>query len=251
MKTQNKKGFNLVELDPSILNIHELANNNPMMPEEQYREFVKKFENGFDKNVSHIIMYKGKVVDGRNRVKACSQLGIKLWARNLPETMATDEVENLIDNTENRRHQTSTQSAVGAYKYYRNRLAVGDPVSQEIAAARKLSNRKHLARAQELARLIGDDLMDKLHNGEKLIIHDQKTGLKSETNSLTTLINHFKLRNEDMIPKTTINNSLTDSEIHLAYIKFNELIIECNMMVILKVKSLISEYEKQFNGSNG
>jgi len=210
---------------------------------------VKKFENGFDKNVSHIIMYKGRVVDGRHRVKACSQLGIKLWARNLPGTMATDEVESFVDNTENRRHQTATQRAVGAYKYYRNKLAVGDPVSQEIAATRKLSNRKHLARAQELARLIGDDLMDKLHNGEKLIIHDRKTGLKTQTDSLIPLINHFKFRNEDMIPKTTINSSLTDDEMNIAHLKFNELVLECNMMVVLKIKSLISEYEKQFNGS--
>lgn len=244
MSTQQTKGYQLVELDPTHLEIHELAHSNPMMPEDQYVEFIKKFENGFGKNVSHIILYKGKVVDGRHRTRACKELGIKLWGKNLPGTMSTQEVEDFVENTENRRHQTATQRAISAYKYYKAMNAAGTPVSQEYAATKKLSNRKHLARAQKLAELIGEELMDKLHNGDKLRVTNPQSGLQLPTDALLTLINYFSNRNAELVVTTAVNNVLTDSEIELAKEKFGELQIECNMLVLKQIATLINNNTK-------
>lgn len=239
METYQTKGYQLVELDPTHLEIHELAGNNPMMPEDQYIEFRKKFENGFDKSVSHIVMYKGKVVDGRHRTRVCKELGIKLWARNLPGTMSLQEVEEFVDNTENRRHQTATQRAIGAYKYYNSRMQAGTPVSQEYASTKKLSNRRNVARVAQLAELIGMDLIDKLHNGEKLRIVNSQTGMPTQTDALLTLINYFTNRNAELVVKTTVNTVLTDSEMELAKAKFAELQLECNMLVMKQIGLLI------------
>ena len=240
MEKQQTKGYQLVEIDPRHLEIHELAGNNPMMPGDQYIEFIKKFENGFDKNVSHIVLYKGKVVDGRHRTRVCKELGIKLWARNLPGTMTLQEVEEFVDNTENRRHQTATQRAIGAYKYYKLMGESGNPVSQEYAAAKKLSSRKHLARAQKLAELIGDKLIDSLYNGNKLKVINPQSGMPNQTDSLTVLINYFTNRNEELIVETAVNTVLTDSEVELAKAKFAELQLECNMLVMKQIGLLIS-----------
>jgi len=239
METSNKKGFQLMEIDPIKLEVHDLAALNPMMPEDQYKEFCTKFADGFDRNVSHVVLYKGKVVDGRHRTKACKELGIKLWARNLPGTMSLEEVEEFVEGTENRRHQTPTQRAIGAYKYYKSMLTAGRSISQELAATKKLSSRRYLARAGVLHKLIGTELLDQLHNGGKIIITNAKTGAPSPTDALLTLINYFQNRNEELVEKTKVGSQLTDAEMALANAKFAELGLECNMFVLKQIGILI------------
>lgn len=244
METVNKKGFQLIEVDPMKLDIHELAANNPMMPEDQYVEFIKQFENGFDRNISHIILFKSKVVDGRHRCRACKELGIKVWARNLPGTMSSEEVEEFVEGTENRRHQTATQRAIGAFKYYQQRQLEGRPVTQELAATKKMSNRKNLARARKLADLIGMDMLNRLHNGEKLRIVNAQTGLPTVTDALLTLINYFQNRNDDMVVENKVTNSLTDIELQLVNDKINELHLECNLLVLKEISNRIYNLTK-------
>jgi len=235
MENTQKKGFQLIELDPMKLEVHELAASNPMMPEDQYIEFTKQFIGGFNRNISHIVLYKGKVVDGRHRTRACKELGIKLWARNLPGTMSLDEVEEFVEGTENRRHQTATQRAIGAYKYYRSKQLEGNPVSQELAATRKLSNRRNLVRASKLADLVGMDILDRLHNGEKLLIKNLQTGKSTPTDALLTLVNYFTNRNEELVQTTRVNSVLTDAEIQLVNDKLDDLHLECNLLVLEQI----------------
>lgn len=241
MEVIKEKGFRITELDPMRLEIHELAGANPMMPQDQYYEFVKQFENGFDKNISHVVMYKGKVVDGRHRTRACKELGIKLWARNLPGTMSLTEVEEFVEGTENRRHQTATQRAIGAYKYYLSRQLEGRPVSQEYAATKKLSSRKYLARAKQLADLIGTELIDRLHNGEKLKVINAKTGLPTQTDALLTLVNYFTQRNGELVVETKVNSTLTDAESILAREKVAELQLECSLLVLEEIQHILHQ----------
>lgn len=239
MAIGKEKGFRITELDPMKLEIHELASTNPMMPEDQYEEFIKLFEKGFNKDISHVVLYKGRVVDGRHRVRACRELGITLWARNLPGTMSIAEVEEFVEGTENRRHQTATQRAIGAYKYYLSRQIEGSPVSQEYAATKKLSSRKYLARAKQLADLIGMDLIDKLHNGGKLQITNAKTGMPTKTDALLTLVNYFTHRNNELVVETRVSNVLTDAEVALAKDKVAALQLECSMLVLEEISSLL------------
>lgn len=246
MEKQKSQGFQLIELDPNMLEVHELAALNPLMPADQYAEFIKQFSNGFDKRISHVVLYKNKVVDGRHRLRVCKELGIKLWGRNLPGTMTTQEVEEFVEGTENRRHQTTTQRAIGAYKYY-----AANSVSQEVAATKKLSTRRDLARAKTLHDLVGSELIDKLHNGDKLKIVNPTTGLPTITDSLVPLINYFTNRNAELVPATAVNSDLTDVERELAMTKYAELQLECNMLVLRKIGALIYANDKKLCEARG
>jgi len=240
IKSLTKKGFQLVEIDPMKLEIHTLANINPMMPNDQYAEFIKQFIDGFNKDISHIVLFKGKVVDGRHRTKACKELGINLWARNLPSSMTTEEVVEFVEGTENRRHQTITQRAIGAYKYYLQKQEEGTPVSQSIAATKKLSSRRQLARAATLGDLIGMELLNVLYNGGKLTISSDK-GHPITTDVLLTLINYFTVRNAEMTVETPSNNPMTDRELVLVDSKAEELKLECSQLVLNAIAERISK----------
>lgn len=233
---KNTKGFQLTELDPMKLEVHKLASINPMMADDQFKEFIPQFKDGFDRNISHIVLYKGKVVDGRHRLRACKELGINLWGRNLPGTMSNQEVEEFVEGTENRRHQTTTQRAIGAYKYY-----VANGTSQEYAATKKLSNRRNLTRAKNLHALIGDALLDELHNGGKLKIINPQSGLPMSTDALQTLVNYFKNRNNELVEDHRPSNVLTDSELQLAKTKVSELQLECSALVLKQIGTLLYE----------
>ena len=56
---------------------HEIANIFPMMNETDFANLKKDIEeNGFDKERA-ILLYVGKILDGRNRNKACQELKIE------------------------------------------------------------------------------------------------------------------------------------------------------------------------------
>jgi len=239
MKNSKKRGFSLLELDPNKLEISELANLNPLMSDKQFDNFIKLFENGFDYNISHIVLYKGKVVDGRHRVKACKQLGINLYGRNLPSTMSTEEVKEFIHGTENRRHQTPTQLAIRAYLFWLKQKEEGNSISQDNAANQKLSNKKMLGRAKKLDEIAGRKILSKLLDGKKILITNNN-GTVRPTDVLTTLINYFKNRNEDLIQQSDkYEGHLTDEELELARLKYNELCLECNSLVRQEISKMI------------
>lgn len=57
------------------MEIHEVANIFPMMNEEQYAVLLNSIKKKGQK--IPIWVYQGKIIDGRNRYKACQELGIK------------------------------------------------------------------------------------------------------------------------------------------------------------------------------
>ena len=59
------------------MEFHELANIFPMMNNEEYQKLKADIQtNGFDASLP-IILHENKILDGRNRYKACEELGIK------------------------------------------------------------------------------------------------------------------------------------------------------------------------------
>jgi len=147
-------------------------------------------------------------------------------------------VLELVASTENRRHQTPTQRAVSAYNYWKAMQMSGEPISQEMAAEVKMSNRKMLARARELEELAGTSITEELLNGKKIKITNPKTNMPNMVDSLITLINYFKNRKEDMVvsPELPV---ITDDEIQLANKKFEELQLECNWLVLEEIGRMI------------
>lgn len=96
---------------------HKVSQVNPMMQDEesvQLRESLKKHGQN-----EPITTYRGKLVDGRNRVKEALKLGwTHLDAVSLPNNTTLVELKNLVQIKETRRMQSKTQLAMkAAYEF--------------------------------------------------------------------------------------------------------------------------------------
>ena len=66
-----------------------------------------------------IILCRKLIIDGRNRVKALTELGIsEVMAIELPVNTSKEKKEEIVKVNETRRHQTITQRACGAVKQW-------------------------------------------------------------------------------------------------------------------------------------
>lgn len=94
----------------SPMKFHEVANIFPMMGEEEYRRLVVSIrENGLREP---IWTYQGEIIDGRNRYKACLELGIEPFYREWGGQGSL--VAFVVDLNLERRHLNSSQRAMAA-----------------------------------------------------------------------------------------------------------------------------------------
>jgi len=91
---------------------HNYADIFPMMTSKEYNELKRDIkENG---QMDDIITYEGKILDGRNRFKATSELGIK---PNLSEYEGDNPLQFVMSTNLRRRHLTDSQKAVVGRRY--------------------------------------------------------------------------------------------------------------------------------------
>lgn len=135
------------------MEFHDIASIFPMMGEEEYQALVQDIRsNGL---LEPIWLYEGKIIDGRNRYRACQKLNItpdyRTWQG------SGSPLAFVISLNLNRRHLTSSQKAVVA-------LEVEKHLAQE--ARRQQGRRSDLLQktaksvrplhaAQEAGRLVG------------------------------------------------------------------------------------------------
>lgn len=88
---------------------HELANAFPMMTDEEFTALVDDIDqHGL---LNPVVMFEGKILDGRNRYEACQKLGIP--HREIKFT-GDDPAAFVASENLRRRHLTPTQLAVAA-----------------------------------------------------------------------------------------------------------------------------------------
>lgn len=95
---------------------HPAAELFPMMPPDQYEAFKEDIrKNGFQQE---IVLYKGEILDGRNRYKAAVELGMldDLWIGEMDEDYEFDPYQWVISRNLHRRHLTEAQRAMVARK---------------------------------------------------------------------------------------------------------------------------------------
>jgi len=195
-------------IDPHLVEVHELANLTPTMTEVQFE--------GFKANIDELgqlepaKMYRGKLVDGRHRLKALKSSNTPLKYINIESTMSIEDVKEYILGLENRRHQTATQKAIMAYKEFKLRKESGEKVSQGEVAKIYGTTRQHLARAKKLYELGSKELVDVLFNGQKIKINGM------ETDNIRTICLHLENIQNEIVEeslKYKPNLDLTDEEI--------------------------------------
>ena len=113
-------------MDKLPVKVHPAANLFPMMSGKAFDELVEDIrENGQQEPVT---FYCGKVLDGRNRLKACEILDIEPEAVELDEAIVTDPVAWVLSMNLHRRHLSETQREAIAAKVAN--LKHGDVKSQ-------------------------------------------------------------------------------------------------------------------------
>jgi ParB-like chromosome segregation protein Spo0J len=119
-------------LDLANLEAHPFADLFPMMTGQAFDEFVADIA---DKGiVTPIILYQGKILDGRNRYAAAKAAGIALDPKLHKRTFTGSEAEALdlvMSLNLQRRHLTTSQRAIAAAKIAA--LAPGRPSKEEAA----------------------------------------------------------------------------------------------------------------------
>lgn len=122
----------------TMLQSHELAEALPLIEGEEFAELVASIKAHGQRET--IVLLHGKILDGRNRYRACLQAGVEPRTENF---RGVDPVAFVIDKNLNRRHLTSGQKAMAVVKYatlsngqHPSKAAAGMPVARqkEIAA---------------------------------------------------------------------------------------------------------------------
>ena len=164
--------------------IHKLANEQSTMSEIEFQALKSDIElNG---QLVPILVYRGKIVDGRHRWRALDELGvekIKCWI--LPNNQPIDAVREIVTSMENRRHASKTQKAIRAWKMWKN----SGGVTQQEAAAKFGVSYKLIREVEQLYKLRGEELIDKLFEGLKYRLISGRT-----TDSLPAIVKDVKQR---------------------------------------------------------
>jgi hypothetical protein len=188
--------------------IHSLATITPQMTDIQYDALKEDLQiNG---QLEPITLYKGKVVDGRHRVQAMTELKMDtINTTALPESMTIADVRQVVLSKEKRRHQTPTQLAIMAYSEYLRQRSKGGKVSQGELAKVFGTNRMMMSRVSKLDKLVPQEIMELLFNGHKITI--SKDGKVFTTDSLNSLINYYERITEETISASMDNKTNTDA----------------------------------------
>ena len=165
--------------------LHKITETHPVMSKEQFEALKNDIEiNG---QLQPAIVYRGKIVDGRHRYKALTQLGEEsIKVTRLQNNLTLDEVTNLVNSTEMRRHQSPTQLAIKGYRMYKAGKLTQKEIPSKVGCS--LTNLKAVIALEALGRL---DVIELLEAGGKMNV--SRDGRFSKmTDSLLAVTGYLK-----------------------------------------------------------
>lgn len=217
--------------------LHALTGTHPVMTNEQFnvlRESIK--DRGQDEPV---LVYRGKIVDGRHRLRAIKELGIdSIKIERLNNNMTLEEVKSRVASTEQRRHQSSTQLAINAYRLYMN--GVNQPEAAKRAGA-SVSNLKYVCTLHSLGR---DDIVELLWSGGKYDV-SMDGRFKKPTDSLAAILTKVKYEIATMNALVEDGGSRVDSKGKRNAVPLTKLEIESYNAISAMVKAWPEELRKK------
>ena len=169
-----------VEGDPvSGLEFHEVSNIFPLMQGKEFDNLVDDIRtNGLREP---IVTYRGKVLDGRNRLMACQRLGIGYESR---EYDGDDPLSFVVSINLHRRHLTQSQLACVADEIANmkhggdrrsNQSLSGDfDISQRKAAEMVGAGRATVARVSRVKKHGPEELYKSIKSGETTAVEAEK-----------------------------------------------------------------------------
>lgn len=165
--------------------LHKITETHPVMSTEQFEAL--KNDIAVNGQLQPALVYRGKIVDGRHRYRALTQLGEEsIKVTRLQNNLTLDEVTNLVNSTEMRRHQSPTQLAIKGYRMYK----IGSLIQKEIPSkvGCSLTNLKAVIALEALGRL---DVIELLEAGGKMNV-SRDTRFNKMTDSLLAITGYLK-----------------------------------------------------------
>jgi len=157
------------DLSSKELEYHELSNEHPKMTKVEY-ECLKKSINALGQ-LEPVLMYHDKIVDGRHRYTAISELGIpSIRVKKIPSSTPLDTVKEMVFGSEVRRHQTATQKAIKAWWATQK-----DGLTYREAEVKFMTSRTMISACKYISDKRGDDILKDLYNGHNVAIGTKKT----------------------------------------------------------------------------
>lgn len=174
----------IFELDITTLSIHDEALSTPRMLDVQYEALKSDIEqNG---QLDPVVIYRGKIVDGRHRFLILNELNIKtITCFKMPNNATLSDIKKLVRSKETRRHETATQLAISALRHI---IKSNDKMTQADASKMFGVGIKAIGFAKKI--LIDykrEDLLDILFDGGKINIGTSYNPFMSD--SLKTIVN--------------------------------------------------------------
>ena len=167
------------------LTLHPLVNVHPKMTDIEYTRLKESiYELG---QLEPVLVYRGKIVDGRHRFTAIEELGItNIRVKEIPYNTPLDTVKEMVFSSEVRRHQTATQKAIKAWWAIQE-----DGITYRVAEVKFMTSRTMISACKYISDKRGNDILKALYSGYKVTIGTRKT------DSLRTV--HALLKEEEAI----------------------------------------------------
>lgn len=174
----------IFELDITTLSIHDEALSTPRMLEVQYEALKADIDqNG---QLDPVVIYRGKIVDGRHRFLILNELNIKtITCFKMPNNSTLSDIKKLVRSKETRRHETATQLAISALRHI---TKSNEKITQAEASKMFGVGAKAIGFAKKiLVDYKREDLLDILFDGGKINIGTSYNPFMSD--SLKTIVN--------------------------------------------------------------
>ncbi len=175
IKTEDIFARNIYDIET-----HKLANMNPMQNDEDFLALKYSIEK--IGQTDPILMFKGKLVDGRNRLKALKELYEDteeekykiIKYKKLSTTLSNDELEELIIGKETRRHKSIVQKAIQSLNYYEAKKELKEDINMRESAKKFGVSVGQVSKVLSLKKVAGEAVVQILFNGGSIKIKKAK-----------------------------------------------------------------------------
>ena len=153
----------VITAHPASIELHRTSSLHPLMTDSEFTSLVDDI--GLNGQLEPIKLYRGKVVDGRHRLKAALELGLDfIKCVELPNNTTIEELRTIVMMTEQRRHQTTSQRACTAYL---DLLSCAKGTTTQAVQARTYGiNKALLSKCKKVNDVLGTNVIKQLADGK-------------------------------------------------------------------------------------